>query len=232
MARKIIPIGKATIGIKCGDCIHYKRMQKFGKPCSELGRKHFADAPDCYAPDVYLLARHNSELLFNLALLYKDFTSQETRVFMSLLKKSKTFEKVKLHFGMPVYFCIGNDYLGNYYRGFVLNVTTQSPQLVYVTSDLAKAQRNKPMIGTFLRDSIYTATEFAKRKVRLQKAGKLVDPKPNFQMEEDDKVLAKLDYNPPSMDSAPKEWFDKAKKSAKVTPSAKKRLDGTLVFNV
>lgn len=231
MARKIIPIGKASIGIKCGDCIHFKRMKKFEKPCSDLGRKHFADAPDCYSPDVYILAKHNPEILFNLALLYKDFTSQETRVFMSLLKKSKAFEKTKLQFGMPVYFSISNDYLNNYYRGFVLDVTSSAPQNVFVTSDLNNTQRTKPMIGTFMRESVYSVTEFKKKKAQLQKAGKLVDPKPKFTLSEDTVALGKSDYHPPSMDDAPREWFDKSGK-AKPKKAIKKRLDGTLEFQV
>lgn len=235
MARKIIPIGKATIGIKCGDCIHFKRVEKFGKPCADLGRKHFADAPDCYSPDVYVLVKHNPEILFNLALLCKEFTSQETRVFMSLLKKAKAFEKAKLHFGMPVYFSLGQDFLSNYYLGFVLDITTMATQIVYVTSDLAKTQRSKPMIGQIPRSEVYTLSEFKKKKAQLQKDGRLVDPKPKFNVVTNKELLAKKEYVPPSMESAPKEWFDKAKKGkakAKTLTSSKKRLDGTLVFNV
>jgi hypothetical protein len=238
MARKIIPIGKSSIGIKCGDCIHFKRISKFEKPCSLLGRKHFADAPDCYAPDVYLLAKHNPEILFNLALLYKEFTAQETRVFMSLLKKSKTFEKAKLQFGMPVYFCVSTDYLSNFYRGFVLDVTSSGDaQTVSVTSDLSKAQRDRPMIGMFLRDSIYTVSEFKKKKVQLHKANRLLDPKPKFSAVADKSIVANIDYVPPSMDNAPREWFDKqdkskAKSKFKGVQKSKRRLDGNLEFNV
>lgn len=233
MARKIIPIGKATIGIKCGDCIHFKRTAKFEKPCNELGRKHFADAPDCYAPDVYLLAKQNPEILFNLALLYKDFTPQETRVFMSLLKKAKTFNKAGIHFGMPVYFCTGPDYLNNFYQGFCLDVTSTVPSMVYVTSDLGKAQRNKPMIGMFLRESVYTLSEFKKKRAKLQKAGKLVDPKPLSSSTGDKAMLSKIDYCPPSLDTVPKEWLDKTKiKKGKEKAKSKRQLDGALVFNV
>lgn len=226
---KTIPIGRATIGIKCGDCIHFKRMEKFGKPCSELGKKHFADAPDCYSPDVYLMAKHTPDILYQLALLMKDFTAQETRVYLSLLRKSKTFEKAKLKFGQPVYFSISGDYLGNYYRGFVLDVTSSAPQNVFVTSDLRKTQRNNPMIGAFMRDSILTIGEFKKRKLKLQKQGRLVDPKPTFSATVNKSELANIDYQPPSMETAPQEWFDKQAAKKK---KPKKRLDGTLEFRL
>jgi len=235
MAKRIIPIGKASIGIKCGDCIHFKRMSKFEKPCNDLGRKHFADAPDCYSPDVYALAKHSPEILFNLALLYKDFTAQQTRVFMSLLKKSKTFEKSKLQFGMPVYFRIGNeDFLSNYYRGFVLDVTSSAPQSVFITSDLGAKQRKQPMIGTFLRESVFSVTEFKKKKAALQKAGKLVATKPTFSCTKSKTALGAADYQPPSMDDAPREWFDKtkAKGKDKKKGSKIKAIDGTLEFKI
>lgn len=232
MARKIIPIGKSSIDIKCGDCIHFKRQKKFEKPCADLGRKHFADAPSCYSPDVYVLAKHNPEILFNLALLYKDFTSQQTRVLMSLFKKAKTFEKTKLQFGMPVYFSISNStYLNNFYRGFVLDVTTSAPQMVVVTSDLGCTQRSKPMIGSFLRESVFSVTEFKKKRSQMQKANKLIDPKPMFTVKSDAVALGKSDYQPPSIDDTPKEWKDKTSKS-KTKKSFKKSLDGTLEFNV
>jgi hypothetical protein len=233
MQRKVIPISKSSIGIKCGDCIHYKRNAKFEKVCNDLGRKSFADAPNCYSPDVYILSKHNPEALSQLALLYKDFTAQETRVFMSLLKNAKAFEKAKLKFGMPVYFRISNDFLANYYRGFVLNVTNAGEQRVYVTSDLNKTQRDKPMVGDLMRESVFTVPEFKKKKAQLQKSGHLVDSKPTFSSTTNKTELSAYDYHPPSMESAPKEWFDKQDRAK---PKAKSKLsrgiDGTLEFKL
>lgn len=227
MVKKIIPIGKAFISIKCGECIHFTRVKKFELPCKELGRKHFSDAPGCYDPDVYLLTKQAPDTLSQLALLVKDFSSSEVRVLMSLLKNTKAFEKAGYAFGQPVFFKIGEDYLSNYYRGFVLNVSSQDTT-VTVTSDLNKTQRSNPLIGFVLSENIYSVSAFRKKKAQLVKQGREIDPAPKFTKIQKAEIV-KADYVPPTMDNAPDDWFNKVDSTGK---KKKKRGGRGLVFEV
>lgn len=237
LKKKVIPIAKNSIGLKCGDCLHFKVNAKFEKPCAQLGVAKFADAPACYSPNVYFLGRRDPNAIGQLGLLLRDFTAQDQRILLSVLKQSKSFEKhYNLKFGQPVYFCIGNDYLSNYFRGYVVGVAEVGESQVFVGSDLTGKQRGKPMTGTFLRDSVYTVTEFKKKRAQLQKDNRVIDPNPLFTVKRYDPKIEKVDYEPPTIDSAPSEWFNKEKpkgKDARISSKKlKKRLDGNLEFRV
>lgn len=235
--KKVIPISKSSIGLKCGDCLHFKQNAKFEKPCFDLGIKRFRDAPSCYSPNVYLLGKKNPDVLHQLGILLMNFSAQESRVFMSILKQANAFEKnYELKFGQPVMFCLGNDYLSNYFSGFAIGVAECGDGQVFIGSDLSGRQRGKPLTLSLLRDSVYTLSEFRKKKAQLEKQGRLTDPKPLYGEVKKDVKVGKEDYVPPSMDSAPAEWFDKdaaPKKSGRLkSKTAKSSLDGKLEFNV
>jgi hypothetical protein len=223
---KTIPIGKAFIDQKCGDCIHHFRLAKFEKPCKDLGVKHFAQAPQCFDPDPYQLVKDQSpDVIHRIALLLKDFNASQKRIMLSLMLKGKAFAKAGLDFGQPVYFRIGPDYLSNYYRGFAIDVATIGGT-VTITSDLNKTQRSKPAIAMLLRENVYTTTDFKRKRARLEKQGKIMDPSPKFTKVTKTQI-AKDDYVPPMMDSVPDEWFNKEEKAKK-----KKKKPKTLEFHV
>lgn len=230
--KKIIPISpKTSIGFKCGECLHFNRLAKFEKPCSFLGIKAFANAPSCFTPDVFKLQKTNPDIIYQIGNIMKDFTSAEARILIALLRSTRTQEKYyKLKFGQPVYFCLSNDYLSNYFRGFVVGVASQGEEQVYISSNLGKTQRANPMLGSFIRDRVLTLTEFKKRKKELIKAGKVQDPKKIFTPTKLTKDNAD-DYEIPSIETAPKEWLDKLD-TAKIKKKPKRDLDGTLSFKL
>lgn len=232
--KKVIPIAKATIGLKCGDCLHFKRNAKFEKPCSQMGIKHFANAPACYSPDPYILSAQSPDVLNRLGLLLNNFTAKEARVFMSILKQTGALEKnFKLKFGQPVFFRIGNDYMSNYFRGFVLGIADDGEAQVYVTSDMEKKQRKQPVLATLLRTSVFTMSEWKKKKLALINDKRTQDPKPLFAVQ---KIKTKMDelYVPHSLDTAPSDWFNKVDKpkGKKKPPAFSKSADGTLTFKM
>lgn len=233
MKKKELPASKAAISLKCGDCLHFQKNAKFEKPCSQLGVKHFAIAPQCYSPNVYQLTKQNPDVLFQIGLLFKDFSAQDARILMAVLKQSTSFEKhYKLKFGQPVFFRVGNsDYLSNYFMGYVIGVSEAGENQVFVTSDMHTEQRAQPLVGSFLRENLMTVTEFKKKKEALSKAGRMQDPKPVFNMRASKRMAVDDSYVPPTMDHAPKEWLDKTtyKQSKK---KVKRELDGTLTFKI
>lgn len=229
---KVIPIAKASIGLKCGDCLHFKRNAKFEKPCTQLGVKHFATAPACYSPDPYILSAQSPDVLFRLGLLLTNFSAKETRVFMAILKQSGSLEKhYKLKFGQPVYFRIGNDYLSNYFRGFVLGIAEEGEAQVYVTSDLEKKQRKTPVIATLIRESVYTLSTWKKKKQQLLDDGRKQDPNPLFAVQKT-KIKEADTYVPPSLETAPADWFNKVDNRPKFKKRVKEGTDGTLTFKL
>ena len=229
---KVIPIAKATIGLKCGDCIHFKRNPKFEKPCSQLGTKHFANAPACYSPDPYILSSQAPDVLYKLGMLLNGLSVKETRVFLSIVKQNGDLEKnYKLKFGQPVFFRIGNDYLSNYFRGFVLGASHDGDDQIYVTSDMDRKQRKQPLIATLMRSSVFTMSEWTKKKAKLLADKKTQDPSPLFSVQ---KIKTKIDdlYVPQSLETAPADWFNKVDGRPKRKQRIKEQADGTLSFKL
>lgn len=234
--KKVVKLAKNTIGLKCGDCLHHKLNSKFEKPCSQLGVKHYADAPSCYSPNVYNLGKKNPDALYQMGMILRDFTAQDMRIFLSVLKQGRSFEKnFKLKFGQPVYFHFGSDYLSNYFSGYVIGVAEMGEGQVFIGSDMNGRQRGKPMVASLMRESVYTLTEWKKKQVALTKAGRIKDPKPLFSAPKATELKA-ADYVPPNMDSAPREWYTKEKiakgKDGRIAKKRLKTIDGKLEFVV
>lgn len=232
-----IPLtSKRVINYKCGDCLHFggkdKGIPKFEDVCSKLGVKHYADAPACFYPNVYALADKEPDRLFQIGLMFHDFSSRQKRILMALFKATPAFEKkYDLAFGMPVYFYLSRDYLSNYFLGFVLGVAVTGDPLVYVSSDLKGRQRGNPCTVSLYRSSIFTVTEFKKKRAELVERKRLKDPKP---LSRDFKQPKKIeaDYQPPSMETAPEEWFDRFDKRLASRTELSQDEDGSLVFKV
>lgn len=228
--KTIIPISaKNSINQKCGDCLHFKLSAKFEKPCSQLGVKSYGAAPSCFSPNVYAMAQKSPDLLFQVGLMFHNFTPSQSRVLLSLLNMNKVFAKsYNLKFGQPVFFRLGNDYLSNYFKGFVAGVASAGEQQVFVTSDLSGAQKLKPVIATLTRDSVFSVSDFKKKREELVTRDKLTDPQPLKTKVK--KIDAK--YDVPSMEKAPAGWFDAhgAKLSSK--KKLKKGKDNTLSFKI
>lgn len=230
--KKIIPISpKTSIGFKCGECLHFSRLAKFEKPCSFLGIKAFATAPTCFSPDVFKLQKTNPDIIYQIGAILKDFSSTEARVLIALLRNIKTQEKFyKLKFGQPVYFCLSNNYLSNYFMGFVVGVANVGEEQVFVSSNLGKQQRKHPMLGSFIRESVLTVSEFSKKKKELIALNRIQDPKKLFTPSTLVKETAS-DYDIPNMETAPQDWLEKLD-TAKIKKKPKRELDGTLSFKM
>lgn len=200
---------RLSIAWKCGDCIHFQKFAKFEKVCSKLGVTDKALAPSCFSPNVFALQKVAPDVLNQIGLLVKDLSTTQSRILMGVLKSRKAFQRYGLAFGMPVYICFGADYLNNYYKGFVIGVASHGDPMVYVTSDLNKAQINRPAILALLKDSVYNVVKFRAKKQELIKKKRLNDPKNTGIFGSNiKKPTVDVGYEPPSMDQVPASWFD------------------------
>lgn len=230
---KVIPIHDETekdSGNKCGECIHHKRVAKFERVCSQQGVTALRKAPKCYSPNAFILNTLDPDAFSKFCLFLRSCDAKQARVLASLMKRKALMEKsYGLSLGQPVWFKIGSDYFSNYFKGYVADCSAVGDSQVTITSALNDRQRKNAMMAVMLRDSIYTSQEFAKKKAELLKDGRLNDPKPMFSS-----LAKKVDdlYVPPTMDSAPTEWFNKIDKKKPSSKTRLKQIDGNLVYKI
>lgn len=206
--KEITASSKLSLGFRCGDCLHLDKISKFEKVCSKLGITKNALAPACFAPNVFELQKVTPDILNNLGLMIKDLNSTQCRILLGLLKARKSFERYHLAFGQPVYFHVGQDYLSNYFKGFVVSVSSFGEPTVYVTSDLNKKQVAKPAMLVLSPESVFTISRFKKKKDSLVKRNLVNDPKPFYFMKKVHPKEVDVSYEPPTMESVPDSWFD------------------------
>lgn len=224
---------KLVIGFKCGECLHHTKYAKFEKICFKLGVLAKASAPSCFTPNVFLLQKHSPDVLNQLGLLIKDFSSAQARILVGLLRSRKAYERYGLAFGMPVYVRFGSDYLNNYFRAYVISVTVHGEPMVYVTSDLNRKQTNAPAVMALLPDSVLTISMFKKKKQDLTKRKLLKDPKPTVFGKPVKGKKAEIDYEPPTLENVPASWFDAyARRTLKDSKHLKKNKEGDLTYKV
>lgn len=233
---------KVSLGMTCADCVHFQTgPAKFEKICAEIGVDARSRAPDCYTPDVFKLKDiEDPELLKTLGNLIRNFSPKQARILSFLLaRQGGSLAKVKLKFGQPVYFSLGVDYVSHYFKGYVVSA---SEDHVYVVSKLKKAKDNTSL--TLLRASVLTRSEYKTLESSLLEEGKV------FMSEEERKRFGKLpiaelldkkgrvphveqfkiDYEPPTIDTAPVEWLNIYEASTEGKRKKKKKPKGVF-FN-
>lgn len=205
---------------RCGECLHFKQKAHSAheKPCSEEGVKPFGIAPSCFTPDVTKIAR-NSDQFVQLASLFNSWTPQEKRIVLAVLRSAPK-KKKPFAFGTKLYFFTGKDYISNYLAGWVMGYTSSGELIVSGPPD--SKQRGKSYLA-FLEssDGVLTVSEWKVKRVLLKAAGKIYDPA--------NAVVKKStivdDYEPPTIDNAPREASDARRTS-------KKRIRDTYEFQV
>lgn len=233
---------KVSLGMSCSDCVHFQTgPAKFEKVCAEIGVDARSRAPDCYNPDVFKLKdTDDPELLKNLGNIIRKFSPKQARILSFLLaRQGGQLAKVKLKFGQPVYFSLGADYVSHYFKGYVVS---SSEDHVYVVAKLNKAKENTSL--TLLRTSILTWSEYKKLEATLLEEGKV------YMSEQERKKQAKLpiaelldkkgrvphveqfkiDYEPPTLDTAPADWLNIYDASGEAKRKKKKKPKGVF-FN-
>jgi len=193
---------------KCGECLHHKKhaLASKGKPCVELGIKVFALAPKCFTPDITVLAT-NTDQFVQLAALFQSTTHKQRRILLGLLRNQK---KKQFTIGTKLYFRVGKEYLSNFLVAYSAGYTS-SGELMLIGSPNMKTRGSS--FTSFLKsdEGLLTPTEWKKKKAELQEAGLIFDPA--------NRIIKKAsvvdDYEPPSIDAVPAEWYDKTVKKTR-----------------
>lgn len=235
---------KVRLGIRCGDCVHYDKVKKFDDVCVKQGVREKANAPDCFSPDVYRLnSTKNPDVFSELAAVLKKLRPSQKRILaFTLTKSSTTMERHGFYFGQTVYFSLGADYLSHYFKGYVIGADAES---VIVSSKLKNCDSNT--VGYFLPDTLLTRKKFKTKKKELTKANRLImkdiekavmkslplaeliDDKGRWKDWKPEASEDDFDYEPPTLDTAPPEWFDKSQRK---TNKSKKRQGYIPITNI
>jgi hypothetical protein len=230
------PAARHLIGFKCGDCLHHEKYPRYEQPCSKLGVTNKADAPECFTPNAFAFGSISPDVLCQLGLILNAFTASQQRVLLGILKNSNAFRKYGFAFGQPVFFHVGNDYLGNYCKGFVIGVVSHGEPLVFITSDLGSRKSKQPVTLALFPDSVISVTDFVKKRNQLVQQDKINDPALARKRKKAGLEKATPEYDPPTMESVPASWFDAyskprddgKKKGKKELYTVKKLKDGTV----
>lgn len=198
-------MSKTNPQFRCGMCLHINQHAhpSQGQVCSKLGIKAYNVAPRCFTPDVTKLVENNEDLAM-LALAFGTLSSQQKTIFMALLGTNRG--KRPFPVGQKLYFrAVGGDYLQNYLTGYVMGYT--STRQIILSGSPENKTRGKLFLAYLEVDSVLSPVQWKKKRMDLVRADRLIDPK---------KPLVKVkrvdvDYEPPTIDQAPKEWKEAQK---------------------
>jgi len=191
---------------KCGECLHFKKhahSAKGGKPCVELGIKVFALAPKCFTPDITALCT-NTDQFVQVAALFQSTTHKQRRILLGMFRNQK---KKQFPIGTKLYFNVGKEYLSNFLVAYSAGYTS-SGELMLIGSPNVKTRGSS--FTSFLKsdEGLLTPTEWKKKRTDLKERGLIFDPA--------NRIIKKAsivdDYEPPSIDAVPAEWYDKTVK--------------------
>ena len=236
MLKKTIDMKVAGLHVNCGTCVHHKRLPLFAnKPCSEHGVEEYALAPECYKTDTLGLVEDTpTDFIAQLGRGMKDL-APETMLALAytMATAAKLMRKTGLRFGQPVYFSLGGDYLTHYFKGYV--ISANDDDTINIAAKLNAAEENTLL--RLMRESILTRGVWQQKvemlvnsgRIRLDRTEKerrnwiaeLLTYEGTINIDRSTKVF--IDYEPPTLDTAPEALVEKARQmTTKKSKTAKK----------
>jgi len=205
----------------CGTCLHFKQSKhrSYDDVCSKLGVRQFAVAPKCWTPD-YTKVITNTDEFVQLATLIAEKTPQQRQILLGIIQQRPMGRKLKM--GTKVYINYrGREYISNYLSGYVVGYTSGNEIAICGSPDRNGRGRS---FFAYLQDdeSLLTPKEWSAKFLELRAKGRIQDPKVETKRD----ITAKVhedNYEPPTIDNAPKDPTIKVKK---------KRLSHTSVVEI
>ncbi len=196
---------------KCGECLHHKCKPHRDKEdlCVNQGIRGTALAPKCFTPNVTEIAQDEDQMV-QLAYLWETLTYKQRRILLGMLMSKPKGRKLKL--GTKVFFhAFGKEFLSNYLAGYVMGYASNGELIISGSPD--KNARGQTYLAYVKDTSVMTAKEFKPVKSRLLEQQKITDPsQPLVKIKK-----VEIDYEPPTMESAPDHWHASAEKRRKMS---------------
>lgn len=230
---------RVSLGMKCGECLHFtKGPRKFEKLCSQIGQEPFSDACPEFTPDMTVLAKVSLESMKSLAHFAAQMSQPQIRLMAFTFRTLDYIKKTGLEFGETVYFSLdGHDYLAHYFRGIVFGASKDG-KFLYIASSLEHLNRSNGLISLYT-SSVFREKEFKQHRKQLIASNHIRMPNKQGSSKRD--ILSTLsmtaeqlaalritleskpvEYEPPSIDSAPKKLLDESGKGLSKRKKAEK----------
>ncbi len=242
MLKKTIDMKVAGLRVNCGTCIHHKKLPLYSnKPCIEHGVEEYALAPNCYKTDVLKLVEGTPpEFVAHLGRGLKDLAPETVLALAYTMATSASLvRKTGLQFGQPVYFSLGGDYVTHYFKGYV--VSCNDDGTINIASRLNAATENTLL--RLLGESLLMKSQWRKKleilvasnRIKLDRTEKerrswvaeILSYEGTIEIDRSKKVL--IDYEPPTLDTAPETLIELAKQTTSKkskTPKKPPRVRG------
>ena len=191
-------VASENIVLKCGDCLHFQGSPHpgIGQACELRGVRKFATAPNCFTANVHVFRKTSPHALSLLSSVVGSFSAGQAKVLMGLLKQQSALQRQGLSFLQKVYFSVGNDFLENYYAGFVLGVGPRK-ELLIVGSQFHSNQKSS-VVASLSKESVLDLQSFKKKRGELEAKGRLYENRrPHNPLPKD-----LLDYEPPTLETS------------------------------
>jgi hypothetical protein len=142
--------------------------------------------------------------------LFQSSTHKERRILLGMFRAQK---KKQFPIGTKVYFKVGKDFISNYLAAYSAGYTS-SGELMLIGSPNMKTRGSTFTSFLTSGEGLMTTTDWKKKRAELNGKGLIFDPSNRIIK----KATVADNYEPPSIDQVPQEWYDKtAKKPRKKT---------------
>ncbi len=198
---------------KCQECLHFKQLPLAAQkePCEKLGVRGVNVAPKCFTPDITRVAK-NADQFVAMVSFFQDLTYAERRTFLGVLRQKPK----RIALGTKLYFKVGKDYISNYLCGYVAGYSSDGRLMLMGNPDKVRGQAFLAFMDKEAED-LMTWQQWKVKRQALRDANKIFDPSNQVIK----RTSVKDEYEPPSIDRAPKEWYEKL--SGKDRGTAKKK---------
>ena len=166
-----------------------------GEPCNNRGVKTYAAAPNCYTANVSVFRKVSPQTFSILSTIISDFTPQQSRILMGLLKSAGSLEKHGLSFLEKVFFRLGEDYLDSYYSGYVFGSGLNHSLMIVGSSFLTGVKH--PIIAHLEPSSVLSVEAFKRKHKFLVQHGKLYVPRKPHRND-----VTTINYIPPTIETS------------------------------
>lgn len=222
---------KGALAQKCGDCLFFSReiSPVFSEPCKDRGVKEYASAPSCFSPNVRELNNLGSDFFALLGSMLSVCSPRQTRLLSHVISQQHHISKLGFYLMQPVYFRLGEDYLDNYFKGFILSISSTGGLMLCSNPYL---QGGAPLYAEICKESVLTESMMEEKREQLIASGRLYEPKRpqrNTSVEEDGYIIPTMEMSEDFLEQlqANQSGTNSKKKGRSSTRSAVERKQST-----
>lgn len=217
---------------KCGDCLFFKgdKSPSFDAPCFDRGVKEYATAPRCFSPNLRKLSGISSDAFELLGSILSMCSPSQVRIISNLIAQQHLVVKQGFFLMQPVFFRIGDDYLDNYFKGYVMSLTSEGDIMMCSSPYL---RGGHVAYAQVTKASLLDEVAMEEKRAYLVERGLIYEPKRpqrNTNVEDEDYVIPTIEMSSEALEELTQEADKRRRKKAgiddsKEQPKKRRRKD-------